>query len=321
MKVTGSPGSAPSTHTVSAVSTTPPEGRPDDAVGVSPLPTFAPPANFVILPPPRFAPVYAPRPARPPVEPPPGVRWGLPDAAVVLGLAVVALALGVVYLLLRLPTTFHVFELVFAVATYGAILGVIVVISLRRGLRSLAADFGLAFRPIDLAIGLGIAVLGKIFVLVSAGIAFAITGSLPRSGNVSFGHDPLWIVINGFLVASLLAPFVEELMFRGVLLRAVRYAVLRGPRSRPRPQPAPAAVRRRAVAISLLVSAVLFSAFHVHETFTDPPLLIGLGLGFVGVGLLHGWVTIATGRLGAAIVSHVLFNGSATLLVLLTATR
>jgi len=101
----------------------------------------------------------------------------------------------------------------------------------------------------------------------------------------------------------------------------VRYAVLRGRRRTPRPQPAPEAVRRWAVAISLVVSAVLFSAFHVHETFTDPPLLIALGLGFVGVGLLHGWVTIATGRLGAAIVSHVLFNGSATLLVLLDATR
>jgi len=321
MKVTGSPASAPSTHTVSAVSTPPPDGRPDDAVRVSPLPTFPPPQNFTIVGPPGFAPAYTPLPARPPVEPPPGVRWGLPDAAVVLGLAVVALVLGVVYLLLRLPATFNVFELVFAVATYGTLLAVIVVISRRRGLRSLAADFGVAFRPIDLAIGLGVAVLGKIFVAISGLIAVAITGSIPRSGNVSFGHDPLWIVINGFLVASLLAPVVEELMFRGLLLRAVRYAVLRGLRRRPRPQPAPEGVRQRAVVISLLVSAVLFSAFHVHETFTDPPLLISLGLGFVGVGLLHGWVTIATGRLGAAIVSHVLFNGSATLLVLLTASR
>jgi membrane protease YdiL (CAAX protease family) len=249
------------------------------------------------------------------------VRWGLPDAAVVLGLAVAALALGALYILLRLPATFNIFELVFATATYGSIFAVIVVISRRRGLRSLAADFGVAFRPIDLAIGLGIAILAKIFVGISATIAYVITGSLPRSGNVSFGHDTLWIVINGFLVASLIAPFVEEVMFRGILLRAVRYRVLRGRRSTPRPQPAPVAVRRWAVAASLAVSAVLFSAFHVHETFTDPPLLIGLGIGFVGVGLLHGWVTIATGRLGPAIVAHVLFNGSATLLVLLDATR
>jgi membrane protease YdiL (CAAX protease family) len=313
------------------VSTTPPDDRPIAPVPiapvpiapvpVAPVPTFAPPPNFAIVAPGGFAPAYVPRAGRPPVEPPPGVRWGLPDAAIVLGLAVVALALGVLYLFLRLPATFNVFELVFAVATYGAIFAAVVIISRRRGLRSLAADFGVAFRPVDLAIGLGIAILAKIFVGVSAAVAYAITGSVPRSGNVSFGHDPLWIVINGFLVASLLAPFVEEVMFRGVLLRAVRYAILRGPRSRPRPQPAPEAVRARAVAISLLVSAVLFSAFHVHETFTDPPLLIGLGLGFVGVGLLHGWVTIATGRLGAAIVSHVLFNGSATLLVLLDATH
>jgi membrane protease YdiL (CAAX protease family) len=249
------------------------------------------------------------------------VRWGLPDAGVVLGLFVVSLGLGLLYLVLRLPATFNVFQLVFAVAAYGALLAAVVVISRRRGLRSLAADFGLAFRPIDLAIGLGVAVLAKIFLVVSGLIAIAVTGSIPRSGNVSFGHDPLWIVINGFLVASLVAPFVEELVFRGLLLRAVRYAVLRGRRGAPRPQPAPEVVRRWAVAISLLVSAVLFSAFHVHETFTDPPLLIALGVGFVGVGLLHGWVTIATRRLGPAIVSHVLFNGSATLVVLLTASR
>lgn len=310
-------GSPPPTAYSEAVSDTPPEGGPDIEVRVSPVPTFAPPPNYAAVP---SAP-YAPRAARPPVEVPAGVRWGLPDAAIVLGVFVVALVLGVVYLLLRLPATFNVFELVFALVTYGAVFASVLVISRRRGLRSLAADFGLAFRPVDLAIGLGIAVLGKIFVVLSAGVAFAITGSLPHSSNVSFGHDPLWIVINGFLVGSLVAPFVEELVFRGLLLRAVRYAVLRGPRSGPRPQPAPVAVRRWAIAIALLVSAGLFSAFHVHETFTDPPLLIGLGLGFVGVGLLHGWVTIATGRLGPAIVSHVIFNGSAVLVVLLSATR
>lgn len=263
--------------------------------------------------------VTATPPVRPPVVPPAGVRWGLPDAAVVLGLIVVSLGLGMLYLFLRLPATFNVFELVFALASYGVLFAALVVISRRRGLRRLAADFGFTFRPIDLAIGLGIAVLAKIFTAISGVIAFAITGSHPRSGNVDFGHDPLWIVINGFLVASLVAPVVEELVFRGLVLRAIRYAVLRGPRRNPRPQPAPEAVRRRAIVVSLLVSAVLFSAFHVHETFTDPPLLIGLGLSIFGVGMLHGWVAIATGRLGPSIVSHVLFNGSATLLVLLDA--
>jgi len=249
------------------------------------------------------------------------VRWGLPDAAIVLSLFFVALGLGLLYLVLRLPASFNVFQLVFALAAYGLLFAAAVVVSRRRGLRSLAADFGLVFRPIDLAIGLGISVLAKIFLILCAGLAFALTGAHPRSSNVDFGHDPFWIVINGFLVASLVAPFVEELVFRGLLLRAVRYAVLRGPRRRPRPQPAPETTRRWAIAISLLASAVLFSAFHIPETFTDPPLLIGLGVGFVGVGLLHGWVTVATGRLGSAIVSHVLFNGSATLLVLLTAIR
>lgn len=282
---------------------------------VSPTPTFPPPASYlpVTLSPAPLGPV------RPPVVPPPGVRWGLPDAAIVLGLIVAALGLGVLYLVLRLPASFNVYELVFAVVSYGALFAALVIISRRRGLRSLAADFGLAFRPIDLAIGLGVAVIGKIWLFISALIAFAITGTPARSGNVDFGTDPIWIAINGLVVGSLVAPIVEELVFRGLVLRAVRYAVLRGPRRSPRPQPAPQAVQRRAVAVSLLVSALLFSAFHVHETFADPTLLIALGLAIFGQGLLHGWVAIATRRLGASIVSHVLFNGSAVLMMLLAA--
>jgi membrane protease YdiL (CAAX protease family) len=243
------------------------------------------------------------------------VRWGIPDAVLVLAIFPLAVLAGQGYLALGLPFDPDAGQLVYAGLAYGVAALALVVIARRRGLGSLAADFGLAFKPIDLAIGLGISVLGKIVLLVAVAVA-ALTGALPESGNLEVSLDPLWFVVNGLLIGSLVAPFLEELLFRGLVLRATRYAVLRGPRRAPREQPAPAAVQRRAVVASILVSSALFAALHLYQGVGDQGLFVTLAIGTFAVGLLHAWVTIATGRLGAAIVSHVLFNGSSVLLQL-----
>ena len=268
-------------------------------------------------PPPQYAPPYLPKAPRPPEQPPAGVRWGLPDAAVVLGIFVVTLLLGLGYLLLRLPAQEQPFQLVFGVIAYGLLVAALVVISRRRGLKSLRADFGLWFRPVDLAIGLGIGIVVRILTLIETFIVVTIAGKSPSRGNVDFGIDPLWIILNGFLIAALVAPIVEELVFRGLVLRAVRWAVLRGRRSSPRPQPAPEGVRNGAAVLAVVVSALLFSAAHLYEAIGDPVLLITLGLFTLTAGVLHGVITIVTGRLGPAIVAHVVVNGSSTLFVLL----
>lgn len=278
-------------------------------------PKFAPQASGAA--PRQYAPPYVPRPRRPPEQPPVGVRWGLPDAAVVLGLFAVVVLLGYGYLLLRLPAKQGPFELVFGVIAYGLLVAALVVISRRRGLKSLRADFGLWFRPVDLAIGLGIGILVRILSVIEGLIVVAIAGKGPTRGNVDFGTDPLWIILNGFVIAALVAPVVEELVFRGLVLRAVRWAVLRGRRSSPRAQPASAPLRNGAAVLAVAVSALLFAAAHLYESIGDPILLIVLGLFTVTAGVLHGLITIATGRLGPAIVAHVVVNGSSALLVLL----
>jgi membrane protease YdiL (CAAX protease family) len=269
----------------------------------SPPPAWAPPPGWAVV-----APPPPPRPRALPDAPPAGVRWGVPDAAIVIAIFPVTIGLSLLYLVLRLPASSGLFSFVGALASYLLIAAAVIVVSHRRGLGRLSRDFGLSFRPIDLAIGLGIAALAKVVQIVVAIFVVAATGHAPTRSNVSFGHDPMWIIINGFLIGSLLAPVVEELVFRGLLLRAIRNAFLRGRRKAPHPQPADVAVRSRATALAIVLSAAVFSAGHLYETVGDLSLFLSLAFSLFAVGVLHAWVTVVTGRLGAAIVSHVLFN-------------
>lgn len=261
----------------------------------------------------RPLPGAAPRQSRWDVVPPIGVRWGLPDAAAVLALFPVALGLGFGYLLLFPVTTAEPFTFLHTLLSYLLIGGGIVLVSMRRGQRSLRADFGLAFRWIDLPIGISLAVLGKLAAVFYGLIATVVTGELPKSPNVTFDHNLVGILLTGVLVGTLLGPLIEELLFRGLILRATRYAVLRGSR-RARPQPATRAIQVRAVVVAVLANSALFAAVHLWQAPNDPALFIALALSTLTIGILHSVVAIVTGRLGAAIVSHVVFNGSSVLL-------
>jgi membrane protease YdiL (CAAX protease family) len=258
----------------------------------------------------------APRASRWDAVPPPQVRWGLPDAAILVAIVPVGIAVGSAYLALVPSTTKEPFTFVFGAAAYLVLIAGLVLVSLRRGQRSLRADFGLAFRWIDLPMGIGIAVLGKLATVVFGIAATIATGSPPRSGNFVIDHDTIWIVLTGVLIGTLVAPFTEELLFRGAVLRAVRWGIVRGWR-RARPQPAPRPVQVRAVIAAILVNSALFAALHLWQAPSDPALFITLGLSTLTLGVLHSIIVIVTGRLGPAIVSHVVFNGSSVLLQVL----
>ena len=251
--------------------------------------------------------------------PPAGMRWGLWEVGIGL---VVFVTLGAAFAVIArvvLPEkvfTANLEPLGFASAlvAYGALVAVIVIASRRLGLRSLAADFGLRFRPVDLAIGLGVGIVGRIFTVLLTLVTISITGYTPERGNFVLAADPLWMVLNGVVIAVLVAPVVEELFFRGLLLRAVRNRVLRW---RGREQPADAATQKRAVILSVAISSIAFMALHMYQAIGDPTLAIILGGSTLFVGLLNALVTIRTGRLGGAIIGHMVFNGGAVLLSLL----
>jgi membrane protease YdiL (CAAX protease family) len=237
----------------------------------------------------------------------PAGRFGIADVAVgiLLFLVVIFSSYPIVWWVpIADPNSFSFW---FSLASYAVIVAFLIVVTVRRGQRSFTKDFSLRFRPIDLALGLGIGVLAKILSAVIGVIVFLATGGLPEGGNVQLGDDKLWAALTGILIASLLAPFVEELFFRGFVLTAVRNSVLRK---------RGAAASKRAVIVAVLVSAAAFAVMHLQPVF-DPILLIVLGLSTFTFGVLNALITLHTKRIGAAIVAHTVFNGSSIALLLL----
>lgn len=238
---------------------------------------------------------------------PPDVRWGWWD--VIYGIAAFFLTLTlqiVVVVALNIgPESADVFGFASGIVTYAALVAVVVVASRRKGLGTLAADFGLRVAWIDLPLGLAAGLVAKIFTLVLTGVAITLTNHTPEQGNFTLSESPIWVLLNGVLIASLVAPFVEELFFRGLVLRAARNRVLRR-----RGSPV------RAVVIAIAASSVGFALLHLLQS-TDVTLLIILGGSTLALGVINSVLAITTGRIGAAIVSHVFYNGSSIALALL----
>jgi len=251
-------------------------------------------------------------------SPPTAVRWGLKQAGAGLGLFVAVLVAANLLVLAGVIVPSDAAQLALSLAGYGALVGTVVYASRRLGQRSLARDFWLRFRPVDLAIGLGIALVGKILGIVWGIIGIGLFGVPSQQSNLALSTDTLWLVINGVLLVAIVAPVVEELFMRGLLMHAIRNAVLR---RRGRAQPAPANVQRTALLVSIGGSALVFMALHLYQA-TDLSMLFVLGGQTLTLGVLNGVIVYATQRLGPAIVAHVVFNGIsvATLLALNVAT-
>ena len=99
------------------------------------------------------------------------------------------------------------------------------------------------------------------------------------------------------IVVAVLAPVTEEVMFRGVLLKAL------GGFGRP---------------VGMVVSALVFAGFHLFGLSGD--LLRGALLivpTFFLMGMIMAWVTVRKGRLGPAIFIHSGFNLLALVVLLM----
>ncbi|PPH65661.1 hypothetical protein C5C45_11635 [Rathayibacter rathayi] len=243
--------------------------------------------------------------------PDPRVRWGLSTA--VLTIMGIVLPLTVLILLFGFGVLPYSPGLAFAGALTSYLVALIVpfAASRLRGLGTMAADFGLRFRWIDvpLGIGLGVAVRFVILVVLAAFAPFL----QEAEGNLDIDPDPVWFVLSSVLIPVVVAPVVEEVLCRGVVMRAVRNRMLRG-----RAEAALPSWGRRAWAMvfSILASTAIFALLHGHQ-MVNLATIVTLGVTTVTAGLAHGWIATLTGRLGAAIVSHATLNGSAVLLLAL----
>lgn len=170
------------------------------------------------------------------------------------------------------------------------------------GTRSLRRDVGLRFSWLDVFFGIGIGLLAR---SVASIVEIAFYGRMNGLG-VTFGeivYDGWWI-FGALLAPILIAPFIEEVFFRGLVLRTtLRVSSL-------------AIAKPGALVASVLVSAVSFTALHLAEV-TNVTAALVLGLSTLIFGLGSATLAAATGRIGGSIVAHMTFNGSLVLAALL----
>jgi membrane protease YdiL (CAAX protease family) len=238
----------------------------------------------------------------PPTTRPP-VRWGLPDAVFAwlagLGLSLFSVAwsdpdAGAAHQ----PAKFYVAAVV--LQNLGIVVA-LAVISRTKGRGSLRDDFGFVEpgRELGPARALGWLVAGVVLSFAAGAIlqpivqiadlggkpAQAISKTVERSTGLE-----LMLL---FLGVAIVAPVVEELLFRGALLRAL--------------------LRRTSPPVAVFVSATIFAALHVVGDVGAGYVVPGLLL----LGLVSGFEAVRTGNLARSVLLHVGFNLVSTLLLVL----
>lgn len=162
-------------------------------------------------------------------------------------------------------------------------------------------DVGFLIRGTDfvyVAVGLVLQIVMAVLILPVSNLLFP-EGQPPQEiADIVAQADTVLLGLGLVLAAVVLAPVTEELMYRGVLLRALEP---RGKR------------------FALVVSSIVFSLVHAlgldMERFWQsaavvlPPLFI--------LGLLLAWLTQRSGRLGPAILLHSGWNMLAVFVLLL----
>ena len=186
------------------------------------------------------------------------------------------------------------------VATFGpyAIAAGWAVFAARRwGTGSPAGSYGLRFRWWDLLFAL--AAVFAYFVIVTLVSATVVLVCGRPSGHSNVMHSPIAAVnILTVILAVLVAPVVEELVFRGMLLRALQRSLAGA---------APSTGRsHRASVAAVAITAAAFAALHLPQLAFGVSPLIAVST-FV-MGALFGTAAVLTGRIGTGIIAHALVN-------------
>jgi membrane protease YdiL (CAAX protease family) len=191
-------------------------------------------------------------------------------------------------------TLFEEFAAV-GVAQHAGTLAAVAALAARRG--GLRRALGLQFRLVDawwfpagaamgVALSFALVVIVKVFLGGDAPVQQVVeaAGEARSPGTVA-------AVV---LVAVVLAPLAEEVLFRGVLVRALQ--------------------RNAGERVVVYVSAAIFAAIHV--LFDPGALLASVALFALGA-VLARLVLASDGRLGKAVLAHAGFNALAVIALLL----
>jgi membrane protease YdiL (CAAX protease family) len=181
---------------------------------------------------------------------------------------------------------------VLLVPLWASLLVSTIVISNRWGTGSLRNDYGLRFRTFDLlGIPIGIAtqlvLIPALYVPLKLLFNFS-TSELNRPArNLTDRAGSSVEVVVLVLMVVVGAPIIEELFFRGLLMRSIQARWNDG--------------------LALVVSSVFFALVHLQ---------VVQFAGLVLFGLIAGTCAQRTGRLGMSILAHAAFNGTAVLMLL-----
>lgn len=224
---------------------------------------------------------------------PPAPRWGLGDAAAGMAMGLV-LSSTVASIWLGTTGSDDLSlggKAIGQLALWTGLAGCVLWASRWKGSRSLADDFGWRVRPVDLAIGVAAAVAAQLFL---AGVVARLLE--PLVGDPEIASRPVRELVDsagGWRFAGLLlfvavgAPIVEELFFRGLLLRSLQRRV-------------------RNDAAAVVLSGALFATPHIQALPGGALALVLVSIFLLGA--LLAVLALRTGRLGSAIVAHSAFN-------------
>ncbi|MCU1378501.1 MAG: Abortive infection protein [Acidimicrobiales bacterium] len=217
------------------------------------------------------------------------VRWGMGDAlaATAIGIAASAVIGGIA---LSIAGVQHSEDLalwalaLLQVPLWLGLAGVPVYVSRHKGTGSLADDFGLRMRWVDVPVGLAAGLLSQLTFSVVAPPIYRAVGLNPDKISAASeklagkANDPFGVLCL-FLLTVVGAALIEELCYRGLWLRSIE--------------------RRFGTVAGVLLSALVFGVVH-FELYALPLLAV--------FGVVLGVLAARTGRLGPAIWAHVAFN-------------
>jgi membrane protease YdiL (CAAX protease family) len=181
------------------------------------------------------------------------------------------------------------------VALWLPMIGACWFVSRRRGDRSLAQDYGLRWRPLDIGLGLAgsVAARSTESIMLLPIILLRPHFRVPEVSEFQPFTNGAWSWVVLALVTCVGAPIVEELFFRGLIQTRL--------------------VGRYGPVVGIGVTSVLFGAAHLIGW--SGPISLVYALAIVGAGISLGTMRHLTGRLGTSMMTHSFFNAQALLIV------
>ena len=184
-----------------------------------------------------------------------------------------------------------------ALGLWAGLVGAAVLASRRKGTGNLGVDLGLRLRPVDVPLGIAAGVVSQLFVVPLVALLLRpLLGrpdvETPARELLSGATGPALVVTLAMVLVG--APLVEELFYRGLVLRGL--------------------AARWDAGWAVTGSAVLFGVSHQNPLSLEGVVLVMASL--TAFGMVLGGLAARTGRLGASMLAHTTFNAITVLTVL-----